>query len=64
MLPSRAIGIIINMSFLVGNNFDNRVSELGGSYILNMVEGTTFAAVSAVLTTTTFLCIVAKVVYL
>ncbi len=32
--------------------------------MLNMVEGTNIAAVSAVLTTTTSLCLVAKVVYL
>ncbi len=40
------------------------VSELGRSYTLNMVDGTTVAAVNAVLTTTTSLCLVAKVVYL
>ncbi len=74
MLPSRAIGIIVNTSFLIGNwttrvvlttgkfgnNFDTKLS---GSYTLNMVEGKTIAAVNAVLTTTTSLCHV-KVVYL
>ncbi len=46
------------------NHFDTRVFELGGPYILNMVEGTIIAAVNDVLTTTTSLCLVAKVVYL
>jgi len=40
------------------------IPELGGSYTLNTVEGTAIAAVNAVLTATTSLCLVAKAVCL
>ncbi len=81
MLPYRAIEIILNTSFLIGNwmwpasrvvfttgkfrnNFDTRVSESGHKLKHGGEEWTTFAAVNVVLTTTTSLCLVDKVVYL
>ncbi len=66
-----AMGIIINTSFLIGNWVwttsqviltTGKFGKNGRPYILNMVEGTIIAAVNDVLTTTTSLCLVAKVV--
>ncbi len=79
MLSSRAIGIIINRSFLIGNwmasqvvfttgkfrnNFGTWVSELGGSLTLNMVEGTTIDAVKLCSHNNYIPLSIAKVVYL